>query len=52
MKKVEKPTKFVVEYRDTKGKVTDRWHYNLDKFKNGPVLTENLELPPKEKKKK
>ena len=51
-KEVIKPTKFIVEYKDDKGNVTDRWHYDLSKFRNGPILTENLELPKKEKKSK
>ena len=51
-KETEKPTKFVVEYKDSQGNVTDRWHYDLNKFRNGPILTENLEIPQKEKKSK
>ena len=49
-KETEKPRKFIREYKDSQGNVTDRWHYDLDKFRNGPILTENLELPQKEKK--
>jgi len=41
--------KFVVEYKDDSGKITDRWHYDLNKFRNGPIMTENLNLPAKEK---
>lgn len=48
-KEIIKPRKFIVEYFDTDKRVTDRWHYNLDKFPNGPILTENLDLPKKEK---
>lgn len=48
-KLVEPQTKFVVEYKDRDGNVTDRWHYDLKKFRNGPIMTENLELPKKEK---
>ncbi len=49
-KEIEKPTKYSVEYKDGQGNVTDRWHYDLSKFRNGPIMTENLELPKKEKK--
>ena len=48
-KPIEPQTKFTVEYKDGTGKVTDRWHYDLNKFRNGPILVENLDLPPKEK---
>lgn len=48
-KPIEPQTKFVVEYKDSQGSVTDRWHYDLTKFRNGPIMTENLELPKKEK---
>ena len=48
-KPIEPQTEFVVEYKDSTGKVTDRWHYDLNKFRNGPILVENLDLPPKEK---
>ena len=48
-KPIENPDKFVVEYKDGDGNVTDRWHYDLTKFRNGPIMTENLELPKKEK---
>jgi hypothetical protein len=48
-KPIEQPTKFVREYKDDTGNITARWHYDLNKFRNGPVLVENLDLPPKEK---
>lgn len=48
-KPTEPLTKFIVEYKDYQGNVTDRWHYDLNKFRNGPIMTENLELPKKEK---
>jgi hypothetical protein len=48
-KPIEPQTKFVREYKDSTDKVTARWHYNLNKFRNGPILVENLDLPPKEK---
>ena len=48
-KPIEPQTKFTVDYKDGKGNVTDRWHYDLNKFRNGPIMTENLELPKKEK---
>lgn len=44
--------KFIVEYKNNDGKITDRWHYDLSKFRNGPVLVENLEVPPKERRSK
>lgn len=49
-KVVEAPVKFIVEYKDETGKITDRWHYDRNKFPFGPILVENLELPQKEKK--
>ena len=51
-KQIEQPTKFIREYKDSTDKVTARWHYDLNKFRNGPILVENLDLPPKEKKNK
>lgn len=47
-----KPRKYIVEYFNDNKEVVARWHYNLDKFPNGPIMTENLEIPPKEKKSK
>lgn len=49
-KNTEAPIKFVVEYFDENKNVTDRWHYDRNKFPFGPILVENLELPKKEKK--
>lgn len=48
-----KETKFVREYRDevTK-KLTSRWHYDLSITKYGPVLVEEFDLPPKQRKKR
>lgn len=48
-KPVDPQTKFIVEYKDDNGNVTDRWHYDLNKFRYGPIMTENLDLPKKEK---
>jgi hypothetical protein len=53
---IEQPTKFVREYYDydwdTKTKkLSSRWHYDLKKFPNGPILVEEFDLPEKEKKK-
>jgi len=48
-KPIEQPVKFIREYKDSTGKVTEKWHYDLNKFRNGPILVENLDLPPKEK---
>lgn len=45
-----KPKKFVLEHTNEDGKIIGRWHYDLDKFANGPIMTENLDLPRKEKK--
>jgi hypothetical protein len=52
MKLEEKPTKFVREFLDDNKKVVARWHYDLNKFPNGPIMTENLDLPRKESAKK
>lgn len=52
MTKAEIPTKFVVEYKSDDGKLEARWHYDYSKTKAGPVLVENFDLPPKERKKK
>ena len=49
---LERRTKFVVEYKDDSGRITDRWHYDLEKFNRGPILVENCSLPPKQKKKR
>ena len=43
-------TKFVREYYDDDKKLDARWYYDLEKFKNGPILVENLNLPRKQKK--
>ena len=51
-KQIEPQIKFIREYRDGTDKVTSRWHYDLNKFRNGPIWVENLDLPPKEKKKR
>ena len=51
-KATDNPIKFIVEYRDESGKITDRWHYDYGKTKAGPILVENLDLPRKEKRKK
>ena len=48
-KPIEPQTKFVREYKDGTGQVTARWYYDLNKFRNGPIMVENLELSPKEK---
>ena len=50
--KQETPSKFIQEFKDEKGKVVARWHYDKDKFPYGPILCENFDLPQKEKKKK
>lgn len=51
----EQPTKFIREFYEydweTKTKkLSSRWHYDLEKFPNGPIQTEEFILPPKEKK--
>ena len=48
-KPIEPQTKFVREYKYGTDQVTARWHYDLNKFRNGPIMVENLDLPPKEK---
>jgi hypothetical protein len=50
----EQNHKFVVEYFTTNQetrvkKLESRWHYDLKKFRNGPVLVEEFNLPSKEK---
>lgn len=52
MKNEDTPKKFIREFVDDNKKVIARWHYNLDKFPNGPILCENFDLPPKDKKNK
>lgn len=47
---VEVLKKFIQEFKDEQGKVIARWHYDRDKFRNGPILCENFDLPKKEKK--
>ena len=42
--------KYIQEFKDDQGKVIARWHYDKDKFPNGPILAENFDLPRKEKK--
>lgn len=32
-------------------KLSSRWHYDLKKFANGPILVEELDLEPKKSKK-
>lgn len=49
---LEAPKKFIQEFKDDKGKVIARWHYDRDKFRNGPIFVENFDLPPKERKSK
>lgn len=46
------PTKFVIEYFDDNKKLSSRWHYNKEIFANGPILVEEFNLPPPEKKKR
>lgn len=35
--------KYVVEYKDDKGEVTSKWHWDLRKNMNGPILVENFD---------
>lgn len=52
MAAIESPTKFVREFYEydwetqTK-KVSSRWHYDLVKFSNGPILAEELAIVEK-----
>lgn len=53
----EQSTKFIREFytynSETRTKKLDaRWHYDLKKFPYGPILTEEFDLPPKQKKKR
>lgn len=52
MARTETQSKFTVDYFDESGKLDSRWFYDLDKFRNGPIMTENFNLPKKEKKTK
>jgi hypothetical protein len=52
MKSEEVSRKFVREFLDDNKKVVARWYYDLNKFPNGPILVENLDLPKKESAKK
>lgn len=47
----EEQRKKIIEYKD-EGKVVARWHYDLDVFTRGPILVEELALPPKQKRSK
>lgn len=46
------PQKIIREYKDDNGKLESRWYYDLEKFKYGPILVEEFNLPKKEKKSK
>ena len=55
--KKDSPTKFVREYYsqdpETGAERLDaRWHYDLERFPYGPVLTENFDANPKKVGKK
>ena len=47
----EEGKKFVVEYIEN-GKVISKWHYDYEKSKFGPILVEEFDLPPKQRKSK
>ena len=36
--------KYVTEYKDEAGNVTSRWHFDLRKSMNGPILVETLDF--------
>ena len=38
----DKPTKFVVEYKDEQGNLASRWTYDLKKYPNGPISVEEF----------
>jgi hypothetical protein len=40
------------DYETKTKKLSSRWHYDLKKFANGPVLVEEFDLEPKKSKKK
>lgn len=49
--KIEKGTlQYVHEFYDENKKLSSRWHYDLTKSKNGPIMVEHFNLPGKEKK--
>lgn len=52
MAKVQKPTKFVIEYKGDDKKLSSRWTYDLSKNPNGPVLVEEFNIPKPEKRKR
>ncbi len=48
--KIDKDTlKYVHEYFDSDKKLSSRWHYDLSKTKNGPIMVEHFNLLTKEK---
>jgi len=49
--KIEKGTlQYFHEYYDSDKKLSSRWHYDLTKSKNGPIMVEHFNLPSKPKK--
>ena len=49
--KIEKGTlQYVHEFYDENKKLSSRWHYDLTKSKNGPIMVEHFNLPAKPKK--
>ena len=50
-KTIDPPVKYIIrEYYDDNKKLESRWTYNLEIFRNGPILVEEFNLPRKEKK--
>lgn len=43
---------FTFDFDTRTKKLVSRWHYDLKKFRNGPILVEEFDFPAKEKKKK
>lgn len=48
----ELTTRYSIEYTDEKGKLESRWTYDHSVTTNGPVVVEQFQLPPKQKRKK
>jgi len=43
---------FTYDWETRTKKLDSRWHYDLKKFPNGPILVEEFNFPEKEKRKR
>ena len=49
--KIEKGTlQYTHEFYDINNKLSSRWHYDLSKYKNGPIMVEHFNLPTNQAK--